>query len=120
MGVPLHRPNVPLALPGDLSMTLVWCIQVDDVEETAAARHTDTKGLHLTGLISKPQAHMELTALCLEAQESKEEKHFTRQVKTLFLKMLHLTTHFKIDLKKPQHNPPTKTRHGESRKDLQK
>lgn len=87
MGVPLHRPNVPLALPGDLPVTLVWCIQVDDVEETAAARHTDTKGLRLTGLVSKPQAHTEITALCLEAQEPKE-KHFMRQVKTLFLKIV--------------------------------
>lgn len=101
MGVPLHRPNVPLALPGDLPVTFIWCIQVDDVEETAAAKHADTKGLHLTGLISKSQAHMELTALCLEAQEPKEVKHSTRQVKTLFLKMLHLTTYFKIDLKNP-------------------
>lgn len=101
VGVPLHRANVPLALPGDLAVTLVRCIQVDNVEETAAARHTDTKGLHLTGLISKPLAHMELTALCLEAQEPKEEKHSTRQVKTLFLKMRHLTTYFRIDFKKP-------------------
>lgn len=118
VGVPLHCPNVPLALPGDLPVTLIWCIQVDNVEETAAVKHTDTKGLHLTGLISKHQAHMELTALCLEAQEPKEVKHFTRQVKTLFLKMLHLTTYFKIDLKKT-HHPPTKTRHSESKQDLQ-
>lgn len=69
MRVPLHCPNVPLALSGDLSMTLIWCIQVDYVEETAAARHTDTKGLYRTGLISKPQAHKELTVLCLEDQE---------------------------------------------------
>lgn len=47
-------------------MALIWCIQVDNVEETAAARHT--KRLYRTGLISKPQAHMELTALCLEDQ----------------------------------------------------
>lgn len=114
VGVPLHRPNVPLALPGDLPVTLIWGIQVDNVEETAAARHTDTKGLHLTGL----QAHMKLTALCLEAQELKEEKHFTRQVKTLFLKMLHLTTYFKTDLRK-SHSPPTKTRHSQSKQGLQ-
>lgn len=86
-------------------MALVGCIQVDDVEETAAATHTDTKGLHLTALSSKPQARMELTAWCLQARELKEEKHFTRQVKTLFLKMLHLTTYFKIENKT---QPPNK------------
>lgn len=68
MWVPLHCPDVPLALSRDLSMTLVWCIQVDYVEETAAARHTGTKRPYHTGPISKPQAHMELTALCLEDQ----------------------------------------------------
>lgn len=66
MGVPLHCPDVPLALSGDLSMTLIWRIQVDYVEETAAARHT--KRLYHTGLIPTSQAHMELTALCLEGQ----------------------------------------------------
>lgn len=68
MWVPLHCPDVPLALSGDLSMTLIWCIQVDYVEETAAVRHTDKKKLYRAGLISKPQAHMELTALYLEGK----------------------------------------------------
>jgi len=90
MWVPLHCPDVPLALPGDLSMTLIWCIQVDYVEETAAARHTDTKGLYLTGLISKPHAHMELTAY-----SNRDTKHLRRQMKILFLRTLHLTTYFK-------------------------
>lgn len=43
MGVPLHRPDVPLALPGDLAVTLVRGIQVDYVEEAAAARQRYNK-----------------------------------------------------------------------------
>lgn len=55
MGVPLHRPDVPLALPGDLPVALVWRIQVDNVEETAAARHKGAAS-HRTDL-KTPSSH---------------------------------------------------------------
>lgn len=57
VGVPLHRADVPLALPGDFPVTLVGGIQVDNVEETAAARHRH-KGaaLHRADL-NTPSSH---------------------------------------------------------------
>lgn len=89
MRVPLHCPDVPLALSRDLSMTLVGRIQVDYVEETAAARNTDTKEFVPGRTDLKTPSSYGAHSL---VPRTKEEKHLTRQMNIPLLRTLHLTT----------------------------
>lgn len=57
MGVPLHGTDVPLALPGDFPVTLVGSIQVDNVEETAAARHRHKGAAPHRADLKTPRSH---------------------------------------------------------------
>lgn len=87
MGVPLHRPDVPLALSGDLAVTLVRGIQVDYVEETAAARQRYKKAASHAPYLQAPSSQGTYSLVTRTPREA-----FNEPCENTFLRTLGLTT----------------------------
>lgn len=85
MGVPLHRPDVPLALPGDLAVTLVRGIQVDYVEEAAAARQRYNKAASHAPYLQSPSSQGTYSLVTRTPREARNEPCEKTSLRTLCL-----------------------------------